>query len=308
MKEFFEALNKVGKPGKRGIIEKDFHLHRLLHQISMDEYLSRKLAFKGGTCLIKAHLNYYRFSEDIDFTWKDSSLWERRNQSETRRKCSEEIDILLEIFKEIADALGMGFGGDKKDKNQVHISSGGRMVVFYIEYYSDIFGRPERLKIETNFVEQILLPLQKKKLGSYAKILETEELMFYYKDQLKEYNTNIELACYDPQEIFIEKCRAALTRKVYKLRDIIDIYKLEKVKGYTIEKYSKEIMEKTRHMIDLYSRYKENIEITELPETHVIEGEEMKLFIENIPPDFEDSIHRIHIELEETRKKLLIEV
>ncbi|MFH0815299.1 MAG: hypothetical protein V1934_00570 [Methanobacteriota archaeon] len=64
MKEFFERLNALGKPKRPDIIEKDFHLHRLLHAVSNDPYLRDNLVFKGGTCLIKAHMSYYRTGEE----------------------------------------------------------------------------------------------------------------------------------------------------------------------------------------------------------------------------------------------------
>lgn len=86
MKDFYERLNAVGKPRRPDIIEKDFHLHRLLRAVSLDSYLRRNLAFKGGTCLIKAYLGYYRFSEDVDFTWRDMAIWRGRSLSETKRR------------------------------------------------------------------------------------------------------------------------------------------------------------------------------------------------------------------------------
>ena len=36
MKEFFERLNAIGMPKRTDIIEKDYHLHRLLRAISED--------------------------------------------------------------------------------------------------------------------------------------------------------------------------------------------------------------------------------------------------------------------------------
>ena len=62
MKDLFEKLNTLGGAKRNDIIEKDYHLHRLLAQISQDDYLKENLVFKGGTCLIKAYLDYYRFS------------------------------------------------------------------------------------------------------------------------------------------------------------------------------------------------------------------------------------------------------
>ena len=53
-------------------LEKDFVLTKILYAISKSE-LKNKLAFKGGTALNKAYFNYYRFSEDLDFTAVDTT-------------------------------------------------------------------------------------------------------------------------------------------------------------------------------------------------------------------------------------------
>ncbi len=81
MKEFFEHLNWLAKPNRPDIIEKDYHLHRLLKRMSLHDYFKENLVFKGGTCLVKAYTGYFRFSEDLDFTWKDQTRWEGKNPS-----------------------------------------------------------------------------------------------------------------------------------------------------------------------------------------------------------------------------------
>lgn len=305
MREFFEELNAIAGPGRRDIIEKDYHLHRLLNRISRDEYLSGNLVFKGGTCLIKAHLGYYRFSEDIDFTWKDTRIWRDRSPSETRRLCSQETDTLLSRFKVISRDLGLDFSGDKTDKRYVHMSSGGRMAVFFLGYHSEMLDRPERIKVEINFVDKTLYPHKKSVLRTYVETVEKEEIKFLYPEPWREYTARIELDCYDPREIFIEKCRAALTRKAYKLRDMIDIYHLEKEYGHTIRDYREDILDKTRFMLDLYKRYQENIELLELPEPNIQEEEEMKLMIQTPPPDLQTTIERIHREMKRLREEIV---
>ncbi len=113
MKDFFEKLNAFGKPKRIDIIEKDYHLHRILHLISQNDYLKNNLVFKGGTCLIKAYYGYYRFSEDIDFTWQNMDIWKGKSKSETVKRCSKEITKLIHNFKDISDRLGLIFGGKK---------------------------------------------------------------------------------------------------------------------------------------------------------------------------------------------------
>jgi predicted nucleotidyltransferase component of viral defense system len=65
--------------GRIDLVEKDVILHELLTDLSNspfgDDYL-----FKGGTCLIKGYLGYYRFSEDVDFTYRDQLRFEDLSQ------------------------------------------------------------------------------------------------------------------------------------------------------------------------------------------------------------------------------------
>ena len=49
------------------LLEKDYHLTRILHKIS--EKSIKDLVFKGGTCLNKCYLGFYRLSEDLDFVF-----------------------------------------------------------------------------------------------------------------------------------------------------------------------------------------------------------------------------------------------
>src|SRR3989338_7616003 len=49
------------------LLEKDYHLTRILQRIS--EKKIRDLVFKGGTCLNKCYLGFYRLSEDLDFVY-----------------------------------------------------------------------------------------------------------------------------------------------------------------------------------------------------------------------------------------------
>jgi predicted nucleotidyltransferase component of viral defense system len=305
MKEFFEALNSVGKPKRNDIIEKDFHLHRLLYQISNDEYFKENLLFKGGTCLIKAYLDYYRFSEDIDFTWINKKSLEGRSISETKRLCSAEITILCERLKEVSDKLDLRFSGDKRNQDDVHISSGGRMVTFYIGYDSEILNIPAQIKVEMNFFDIVLFPHKKIELKGYVEGLGSDEIRFLYEDLWNEYNRRIAFKCYDPREIFVEKCRAALTRIKYKFRDALDIYYLENKFGFTISDLKKEIIEKTKFAIELYIRYEERIEIAPLPPADVLKSEELNLLLVEPPDNFQNEIERIYAELNQIRKELL---
>ncbi|MQY59088.1 MAG: hypothetical protein GH144_05705, partial [Clostridia bacterium] len=54
-------------------IERDYILSWILAGIGVDEKLQKALIFKGGTALKKCYFGEYRFSEDLDFTARDSA-------------------------------------------------------------------------------------------------------------------------------------------------------------------------------------------------------------------------------------------
>jgi predicted nucleotidyltransferase component of viral defense system len=55
------------------VVEKDYVLGWLLAGISQQKELESNWVFKGGTCLKKCFFETFRFSEDLDFTLKDSA-------------------------------------------------------------------------------------------------------------------------------------------------------------------------------------------------------------------------------------------
>jgi len=305
VKEFFDQLNQIVNPRRIDIIEKDYHLHRLLYQISHDDYLRDRLVFKGGTCLVKAYLGYYRFSEDIDFTWKDTTLWKEKSASQTRKTCSKLIDIIIDRLKEITEKLGFVFKGDKTDPSQVEIGSGGRMVRFFIGYHSDILQIPATVKIEINFVDQTFFPFKNNELQSLITTVKNKELEFLYKKEYNDYKKSVNFDCYDPREIFTDKVRAAMTRVSYKFRDVIDMYKLEQKYGYTMLDYEEQIRKKTDFVLDLYRRYNDNLESSRIPDIETIPDREFNLLLFKPTKNFYEDINRIHTQLQQMQKTFL---
>jgi predicted nucleotidyltransferase component of viral defense system len=276
----------------------------LLGRVQDDDYLSGNMAFKGGTCLIKAHLGYFRFSEDVDFTWKDRTIWEGKTLSATKRSCSGEIDEVIRRFRSIGKDLDYEFNGEKNDMKEVHLSSGGRMMDLYVGYHSELYDRTDMIKIEINFVEDLLFPVRKMHLRTYLDSIGSDELRFLFDEEYENYSASVDLDCYDAREIFIEKCRAALTRKVYKLRDMIDIYYLEENFGYGIDDLKDRIISKIRFSVDLYKRYRENMDLSTFPGSVTRNSDEMDLLIVDPPVGLLKAIPRIHSELETIRNDL----
>lgn len=79
-KDFVNEVDRLQKVKRADLIEKDLILHQVLFDLSQNKFFYDNFAFKGGTCLAKCYLDYFRFSEDIDFTWKDQKVSLRGNR------------------------------------------------------------------------------------------------------------------------------------------------------------------------------------------------------------------------------------
>ncbi len=302
MKEFFEKLCELNNIARRDVVEKDYYLHLLLNEIAKNKYLRSNLIFKGGTCLIKGYASYFRFSEDLDFSWRNQENWRGMKTSKIRNQCSVFIDRLLPIFSKISNNLDLNFEGDKENLKEVHISSGGRMVDFYIHYNSEILGVVSSIKIQLNFLEKYFYDFKTVTLKPYAPYND-EELQFIFKDQIERYSIPITLAAYDPKEIYIEKYRALLTRKTFKLRDLIDLYFLEKQFRYTVDRFEDKIIQKTRFALENYDRYRKNLEKT--PKPDFSSEDELKLLLIQPPNNFKENLKRIYFNVNELKMKIL---
>lgn len=302
MKELFEKLCEINDIERKDIIEKDYYLHLLLNEISKNKYLRSNLVFKGGTCLIKTYIGYVRFSEDLDFSWRNQKDWEDTSSSKIRNQCSIFIDEILPIFSDISKKLGLIFEGDKENPEEVHISSGGRMVDFNIRYNSEILGVKNSVKIQLNFLEKYFYNFNTTILKPYAQY-DNEELRFIFKEQIEKYLIPTSLATYDSKEIYLEKCRAILTRKTFKLRDLIDLYFIEKQFKYTIDRYKNEIIQKTQFALNTYDRYRKNLKRYQIP--NFSNEEEMKLLLIQPPNGLEESLRKIYQRLDKLRDELI---
>lgn len=305
MKDFFGQLNSIVNPQRSDIIEKDYHLHRLLYHISQDEFLKNNLVFKGGTCLVKAYLGYYRFSEDLDFTWKHTRIWKGKSNSQTRKTCSKLADTIIQRFDIIANKLGLDFTSDKSDPFFVEMGSGGRMIRLFLRYHSESLDVSSFIKIEINFVDKTMFPFKHVSLQSLIDAVENKKTAFLFPKEWQEYKKHVSFDCYTPQEIFTDKARAAMTRFSYKFRDIIDICKLEQKYGFTLFQYEEEIRKKTRFVLDLYKRYDNNIKSVNIPDFDMIPENERNLLLFTPNPGFFNKIKLVHDQLRDLQKDLV---
>jgi predicted nucleotidyltransferase component of viral defense system len=257
-KDFVNEVARTQNVKRADLIEKDLILHQVLFDLSKNKFFHDNFAFKGGTCLAKCYLDYFRFSEDIDFTWKNQSVFEGKSQKEVRRYLSAVIDSIGEIFEDIAKTRGLDFRCLKDDRNYVELTGGDKTCTLKVWYQSEVLGRKSFLKVQMNFVEKLCYPFKSAELKSL--ISEDQEELVLLFPEYKEYAQKITFDAYDCHEILAEKIRAILTRKGTKARDFLDVYLIDKEFGISLEEIFACAIEKTRFTLNLYARYRENLE------------------------------------------------
>lgn len=256
-KEFISYIaNKTGIKRKE-LIEKDILLQYLLKELQKDSYFRNNFVFKGGTCLVKCYLGYYRFSEDLDFSWIKQDIFLNKSEKQIRKILSEEINKIINLLKEISKKLSLDFKPEKNNKKYVEFGGSNKFVTFKILYKSEYFDSEQFIKIQINFVELFKYNFDDAFVNTLAKDVNIEETEFLFPEEIGVIKEKIIVKAYDLREILVEKVRAALTRKGTKVRDLVDLYFITKHLNEHLEKYEKEIIEKTEFMFK-YEKYKEN--------------------------------------------------
>lgn len=290
---------------RRELIEKDIIIHEILSDLSTDNFFAKNFLFKGGTCLVKSFIGYVRFSEDIDFTWKDQDIFKSKSVKELQKELSSLISKTGKIFENIAASRGLDFKCEKSNNNYVDIGGGGKICTFYIRYSSEILKNPSFLKVQINFVEKLLYSSQNRKLHSL--ILEkNEELKVLFSNQL-EYLNSIDFETYDIKEILCEKIRAILTRQGTKARDFLDVYLICTRLNTDLSEIENNAVEKLKFSLEMYEKYRNNFE----EKIKLIEsekffnwGEEQILLLE----DVEEKFYEFNKTLIEFLKKIISKV
>lgn len=231
------------------MLEKDFHLTRILHKIA--ERQIEDLVFKGGTCLNKCYLGFHRLSEDLDFVYnKDVNDF-------SRTQVKNILDGLRREIFEILGSLGL--------KTNKRLGEGWQMLTSKLPqkiiglmitatYLSIIDGSTQKIKIEVSFRKKLKNPTEKR------------EISHKFIDALGEpvLAKNIKIEVIDLAENFAEKFRALITRKLIAIRDIYDIHFILR----------NEILAVDKEIIDLI--------IVKVNETKKFTRDELDEFIKNL--------------------------
>lgn len=257
-KEFIEYITEKTGILKTELIEKDLILQEILKELSKEEYFTKNFIFKGGTCIIKCYLSYYRFSEDLDFSWSNQTVYYQMSEKKIRTILAKEINTVMEVLAKIAAKHSLKFLKDKTDKKYVEFGGSNKFVTYKLWYTSVILNREQFIKIQINFVEHFMYVSKRCVAKTMIKGIPAKELEFLFPKEAAIVLEGVKINAYDLREILIEKVRALLTRRGVKARDFIDVYFITKHLQESITKYKKEIITKTKFMLK-YEKYKTNL-------------------------------------------------
>jgi predicted nucleotidyltransferase component of viral defense system len=186
------------------IVEKDYYLTVILN--SIEALLSNKLVFKGGTLLNKAHLNYHRLSEDLDFTYY-ASLTARSQRSRAITPIREQMPSFLKALQLTSDKPeGEGFNNSKQ-------------YVFKIKYPSVLTAKDDVIKLEISLRQP---PIDKP--------VHTE-IKHFYQDPFtgEDLFPRRKVLSLSRNEAVAEKLKAAISRKDVAIRDYYDLWHIAEV-------------------------------------------------------------------------------
>jgi predicted nucleotidyltransferase component of viral defense system len=238
----------------RALLEKDIRLHALLQHLMQESSIHEHLVFKGGTCLIKCHLDYPRFSVDLDFTWRGGADWLDLGPKQARNATRQARDAWRQSLAEDAAVVGYRF-----DDAQIEWGSSSRMGTAYL-HYDAITGEPALIKLQVNFVEPRVRDYATR--DAHTLISRDVPLAAELLDGpgLDAYRAPFPVTCYEAEEIAAEKVRAILTRRAPKGRDVLDLFLLESELGVHVEDLEDEIRTKLDFALGLGEKYNLNLD------------------------------------------------
>jgi len=302
-KEIIDLLSARTKIADRYLIEKDLILHRILLGLGLNPDFFENYAFKGGTCLMKCYLDYYRFSEDIDFTYINPNEFEKMSGKQRRTALSKKISLIMDVLKNISDNIGLEFKTTKNDNRYVEFGRSNNQVTFKLWYVPENSQQETFIKVQINFQEKLKYPTKIKTADNFffgkCEYFQSEFLLLENSEWLLKIP---KLKCYDIREIFIEKARAVLTRKGTKARDYIDIYMIEKKENLNIRDFKSEIIDKVTFAL-VSEKYKINLNNKRSSDFSFNRGEEQRILLVPLPKDFDAFFVELKIFLEELLKE-----
>ncbi len=180
------------------LIEKDYYCSLILKEI----FQSRNyiLVFKGGTLLNKAHVGFYRLSEDLDFSISAERGLSRKKRSVLAQIAKKSIVLAVE-------SLSLVFLKPFEGRNE------NRLYIAEVEYNSLISENKKTIKVEFGVQEKVW-----ERESLMAKTLLVDSIV------QKPIVPKFLITGLSLKEAYSEKIRAALSREKPAIRDIFDIH------------------------------------------------------------------------------------
>jgi len=200
-------------------IEKDYINSWILWGIYNNDLLRDALIFKGGTCIKKIHIEEYRYSEDLDFTFHP--------ELEQKISNDELYAAFNEVFRAIKEAANIDLS-IPEDSKEVHESGG---IKFFIDYVGPLGGRGDHIKTDISKGEKLEFEVEQLNLlNRYSDLAEKDE---------------VTIQCYGLEEIVIEKMAALMGRTIP--RDLYDFEYLTNTEGIELQDVYYEFQSKAEH-------------------------------------------------------------
>ncbi len=247
------------------LITKDLLLTLILAEFEKHK-LGDELIFKGGTLLSRNFLKYHRFSEDLDFVHKDSNQLRALTRRQRERKIKEFIDWFVLELKKITDILELDFSEDRSDVRYCRIIRNRAVYTFRLYYEKNNY-----VKIEINFVEEMLHKPQEISVKAITDFFDSKELKFILGLEISNFN----VLSYPIEEIILEKYRALLTRPRLMERDLFDLFLIKNSLKVDLMDVVKKIRDSSLIKKDLEELIKNNLK--KLEDNEFFESEE-KIF------------------------------
>ena len=284
---------------QRDLIEKDIILSKILFHLTQDKFFSQNYAFKGGTCLTKCHLWYYRFSEDMDFTYLNQKDFAGKSKNKIREIMSNKINKLGELIGVIAKKLDLNFKIEKGNKRYFQFGGSNAFVTFKIWYNSKELEKETFVKIQVNHIEKLNYPIIELNVGFIVPKNLEKDFSFIASEDAETLLKPVKIKAYDLKEILIEKVRAILTRRGIKTRDFVDVFLITKKNKLNLNDFKKEIKEKISDMLK-FEKYNLNMKNKETQlRGDFILGEEEALMLTPIDKEFPKFLKGFNVFLKE---------
>lgn len=146
--EFADLIGAKTNIGNKKVIRRDIILHAILREIYEDDELKTKLLFKGGTCLVKCYYGYYRFSDDLDFTWNELEKFKNKSKSEIRRIILNEfLPPMVGKLEMVSRKFDLDFKPQLSSREYFDFRRNSRQITM------KMYDKGELIKIEINFID-----------------------------------------------------------------------------------------------------------------------------------------------------------